>query len=97
MRAIVGARAIEKRGIPCSGMTDQGLTTEFDPLPNPAPAVPGVGDSLAASDAVVREALSVIDHALGQIMSRELMSSGEVADVLLDVRTLLTAKPVEPV
>ena len=39
----------------------------------------------------------MIDQALGQIMSRELMSSGEVADVLLDVRTLLTAKPVEPV
>ena len=59
--------------------------------------MPGVGDSVAASDAVIREALSVIDQALGQIMSRELMSSGEVADVLLDVRTLLTAKPVEPV
>ena len=78
-------------------MTDQGLTTEFDPLPNAARAVHGMGDSMAASDAVVREALSVIDQALGQIMSRELMSSGEVADVLLDVRTLLTAKPVEPV
>jgi hypothetical protein len=77
-------------------MTDQDLTTEFDPLRGAARAV-GVSDSLVASDAVIREALSVIDQALGQIMSRELMSSGEVADVLLDVRTLLTAKPVEPV
>jgi hypothetical protein len=77
-------------------MTDQDLTTGFDPLAGAARAV-GVSDSVAASDAVIREALSVIDQALGQIMSRELMSSGEVADVLLDVRTLLTAKPVEPV
>jgi hypothetical protein len=41
------------------------------------------------NDAVIREALSVIDKALGQMMSRELVSSGEVTDVLLDVRTLL--------
>ena len=77
-------------------MTDQDLTTEFDPLTGAARVV-GVSDALGASDAVIREALSVIDQALGQIMSRELMSSGEVADVLLDVRSLLTAKPVEPV
>ena len=77
-------------------MTDQDLTTEFDRLRG-ATRAEGVSDALGASDAVIREALSVIDQALGQIMSRELMSSGEVADVLLDVRTLLTAKPVEPV
>jgi hypothetical protein len=78
-------------------MTDQDLTTQFDPLTGAPRAVVDVSDALGASDAVIREALSVIDLALGQIMSRELMSSGEVADVLLDVRTLLTAKPVEPV
>ena len=32
----------------------------------------------------------VIDKALSQMMSRELVSSGEITDVLLDVRTLLT-------
>lgn len=42
------------------------------------------------NDAVIAEALSVIDKALGQMMRRELVSSGEVTDVLLDVRTLLT-------
>lgn len=42
------------------------------------------------NDAVISEALSVIDKALAQMMSRELVSSGEVTDVLLDVRTLLT-------
>jgi hypothetical protein len=42
------------------------------------------------NEAVITEALAVIDKALGQMMSRELVSSGEVTDVLLDVRTLLT-------
>ena len=41
-------------------------------------------------EAVIHEALSVIDKALGQMMSRELVSSNEVTDVLLDVRSLLT-------
>jgi hypothetical protein len=42
-------------------------------------------------DAVISEALAVIDKALGQLMQRELVSAGEVTDVLLDVRSLLTA------
>ena len=42
------------------------------------------------NEAVIAEALSVIDKALGQMMSRELLSSGEITDVLLDVRSLLT-------
>lgn len=78
-------------------MTDQDLTTEIDPIAGAAPEMPGVIDAQAANDAVIREALGVIDQALGHIMSRELMSSGEVADVLLDVRTLLTTRPVEQV
>ena len=41
-------------------------------------------------DAVIAEALAVIDQALGQMFSRELVSANEVADVLLDVRTALT-------
>jgi len=41
--------------------------------------------------AVIAEALSVIDKALSGMLNRELVSSGEVADVLLDVRSLLTA------
>ena len=41
-------------------------------------------------EAVISEALTVIDKALGQMMSRELVSSNEVTDVLLDVRSLLT-------
>lgn len=44
----------------------------------------------ASNDAVINEALGVIDGALAKMMNRELVSSGEVADLLLDVRTLLT-------
>ncbi len=49
-------------------------------------------DRETARAAVLIEAISVIDEALAQMMRRELVSSGEVADLLLDVRTLLTAK-----
>ena len=44
------------------------------------------------NEAVIAEALSVIDSALARMMQRELVSTGEVADLLLDVRTLLTAE-----
>lgn len=42
------------------------------------------------NEAVINEALTIIDKALSQMMRRELVSSGEIADVLLDVRALLT-------
>lgn len=38
---------------------------------------------------MVREALALIDRGLGDLHHRELMSTDEVADLLLDVRTLL--------
>lgn len=47
-------------------------------------------DQRNANDAVINEALEVIDGALAKMLSRELVSTGEVADLLLDVRTLLT-------
>ena len=47
------------------------------------------------TEAVISEAVSVIDKALGQMMSRELVSAGEVTDVLLDVRSLLTMSVVK--
>lgn len=43
-----------------------------------------------SNEAVIDEALGVIDGALARMMQRELVSSGEVADLLLDVRSLLT-------
>jgi hypothetical protein len=71
-------------GIPCRGMTDQQLTdTPID--------VHAEAGAPRESEAVIREALGVIDEALAQMLQRELVSTGEVADLLLDVRTLLTA------
>ena len=46
--------------------------------------------ALRDRDAVLDEALAVIDEALAKLAQRELVSATEVADVLLDVRTLLT-------
>ena len=48
------------------------------------------------TEAVITEAVRVIDKALGQVMSRELVSSGEVTDVVLDLRSLLTMSAVKP-
>lgn len=50
-----------------------------------------VGDvtETRALDEVISEALAVIDRGLGDLLHRELVSTNEVADLLLDVRTLL--------
>ena len=39
---------------------------------------------------VIAEALALIDQGLGSMKERQLISTDEVADLLLDVRTLLT-------
>jgi hypothetical protein len=44
-----------------------------------------------ALDEVINEALAVIDKGLGDLLHRELVSTNEVADLLLDVRTLLAS------
>ena len=49
-------------------------------------------DQRNANEAVINEALGVIDGALAKMMSRELVSTGEVADLLLDVRSLRTTE-----
>ena len=40
---------------------------------------------------VITEALAVIDKALAEMLRRELVSAVEVGDLLLDLRSLLTA------
>jgi hypothetical protein len=52
-----------------------------------------VGDvtETRALDEVINEALAVIDKGLGDLLHRELVSTNEVADLLLDVRTLLAS------
>ena len=49
-----------------------------------------INDIKVVSADVINEALSVIDTALSDLVKRELVSTGEVSDMLLDVRNLLT-------
>jgi hypothetical protein len=46
-------------------------------------------DVKIVAPANANEALAVVDHALGTFMRRELVSSNEVTDVLLDIRSAL--------
>jgi hypothetical protein len=52
-----------------------------------------VTDADVTDKIVIHEALAVIDKALTDMLQRELVSTGEVADLLLDVRSLLTTSP----
>jgi hypothetical protein len=45
---------------------------------------------------VILEALALIDQGLVDMRHRELVSTDEVADLLLDVRSLLASSPEEP-
>lgn len=65
-------------------MTDQFSSTPTLDLDTDAP--------LAEGERAVDEAVSVIDGALARMMQRDLVSSTEVADLLLDLRTLLTSE-----
>jgi len=53
-------------------------------------------EDVTRHDAVIDEALRLIDNGLSELMHRELVSTDEVSDLLLDVRMLLatTALPV---
>lgn len=42
------------------------------------------------------EALAVIDRGLGEMMRRDLVATAEVADLLLDLRSILTFVPADP-
>ena len=44
---------------------------------------------------VITDALAIIDRGLSEILHRELMSTDEVANLLLDVRSLLATESVE--
>ncbi len=46
---------------------------------------------------IISDALAVIDRGLSEMLHRELVSTDEVADLLLDVRMLLAASESEPV
>ena len=63
------------------------MTDQFSSTPTLDHEEPDTGDR---ADVVV-EAVAVIDGALARMMQRDLVSSTEVADLLLDLRTTLTA------
>lgn len=46
--------------------------------------------SETGDDAVISDALRLIDKSLAELLHRELVSTDEVSDLLLDVRSLLT-------
>jgi hypothetical protein len=46
-------------------------------------------------DGSIREALNLIDRGLGDISERSLVSTSEVADLLLDVRSVLAKLDAE--
>jgi len=48
-------------------------------------------------DEQITEALALIDRGLGDMLHRELVSTDEVADLLLDVRSILLTSAPEPV
>jgi len=50
----------------------------------------GIAES-KVNEAVIDEALRLIDGGLSDLMHRELVSTDEISDLLLDVRMLLTA------
>lgn len=47
-------------------------------------------------DQQISEALALIDRGLGDMLHRELVSTDEVADLLLDVRSVLATSTPEP-
>ncbi len=50
-----------------------------------------MNEATDAETTVIDEALRLIDTGLSDLMHRELVSTDEVSDLLLDVRMLLTA------
>ncbi len=55
-----------------------------------------VTDTDTREPKIITEALAVIDKGLAEMLHRELVSTDEVADLLLDVRTLLATSDDMP-
>jgi hypothetical protein len=53
-------------------------------------------DIRVIDEAVIAEAVRLLDAGLLDLLHRELVSTDEVSDLLLDVRMLLTAHEVAP-
>jgi hypothetical protein len=72
---------------------DGAVPSRPDPEENEPTPLTGGAMTEIRDDAVISEALSVIDKALADMLNRELVSTDEVADLLLDVRSLLVTAP----
>jgi hypothetical protein len=81
-----------ERPLPCvqSGRLDTTVTTATHLGPPIREQTAKEHSMTDTNEAVITEALAVIDKALADMLRRDLVSTGEVADLLLDVRTLLT-------
>ena len=72
------------------------ICTMWDSGRKPATLVPVYADTkehhmIDTREPVITEALAVIDKALAEMLKRELVSAVEVGDLLLDLRSLLSA------
>ena len=54
-----------------------------------------VREAQLETDGSIREAMQLIERALGDISERQLVSTSEVADLLLDVRSVLAKLDAE--
>jgi hypothetical protein len=70
-----------------------GTVADVDHSHDPASTAVLEADEQIGPDAemIVTAALSMIDEALATLLQRELISANEVTDVLLDLRTTLSA------
>lgn len=67
--------------------SDADTTAVIDATPTDVGAVV---ESSTVAVADLNAAVAQLDEALGRLVSRDLVSSGEMTDLLLDVRALLT-------
>jgi len=72
-------------------MTDSSHHTD-DGTTNSTPGAVALEDRPERdADVVLASALAMVDEALGRMLQRELVSSNEVTDVLLDLRSVLVS------
>ena len=72
-------------------MTDSSLHTDDGTTNSTLGAVALEDRPERDADVVPASALAMVDEALGRMLQRELVSSNEVTDVLLDLRSVLVS------
>jgi len=72
-------------------MTDPSLHTDDGNTNSTTGAVALEDRPERDADALLASAIAMVDEALGRMLQRELVSSNEVTDVLLDIRSVLVS------